>query len=411
MWKPKRILCLMVAAAVSGCSSTYFVPPDSETRERFKSSALLVAPYQAAEAIDEPVKGAGEGSLLGAGRGAGAALSFGAGACSAGDGLSCVVGGAIAIGLAVPFAIGGAVIGGASAHSEEEVVAATQSLLSALATAAPDEAFAETLSEQGRMIAGVNLEVRDWEQGWARHFEPLVEEGFDSAIEVRVRTRRLEVIGDIDPDLRPVIVAEARMLSIPDGDPFYERVWLYYGQTQNYFEAAADDAQLLRRDLDSAVGHLASRIVNDLYVSKGAEQKKPPEPGTVVTIDGPVTADSAVQAAAYSPHQNLTDCDDPKNPERPWEGYWQAAQHNATLTLVIDEKWVGGNFEVRGRKYPISGTVDDTGHVKAFYSNSPGPGGGTLAGTFPEIGIPDVGSAGMGRKLAMYQGKVFRLCE
>ncbi len=104
-------------------------------------------------------------------------------------------------------------------------------------------------------------------------------------------------------------------------------------------------------------------------------------------------------------------CSDAKNPERPWEGYWQAAQHNATLTLVIDEKWVGGNFEVRGRKYPISGTVDDAGYVKAFYSNSPGPGGGTLAGTFPEIGIPDVGSAGMGRKLAMYQGKVFRLCE
>jgi hypothetical protein len=195
---------------------------------------------------------------------------------------------ALGIALAVPSAMVGGVIGASSAHSEEEVDTATQSLLSALVAAAPDDALATNLPDVGRMNAGADLKLHDWKDGLAQNYKPLVDNGFDSAVEITVRAIRIDVIGDIDPDVSPVVIVEARLVSIPDGERLYERVWQYSGVERNFFRAAEDDARLFRSDLDNGYSHLASRIINDLFIARGVEKSRPPRPGTIVTIDGPV---------------------------------------------------------------------------------------------------------------------------
>jgi hypothetical protein len=248
------------------------------------------------EAMDEPVKGSGEGALSGAAQGAAGPLTFGVGSCQGGP-FFCVVGLALGIALAVPSAMVGGVVGAVNAHPEEEVDAATQNLLSALVAAAPDDALAANLPDMGRMIAGVDLKLNDWEQGRAVDYEPLIDKGFDSVVEITVKTVRIDVLGDINPDLSPIVIVEARLLSIPEGKSLYQRVWHYSGVERDYFDAAEDDARLLHSDLAKGYSHLASRIVDDLFVTQATEKSERPQPGTVVTIAGSSSVTGAMSAS------------------------------------------------------------------------------------------------------------------
>jgi hypothetical protein len=102
-----------------------------------------------------------------------------------------------------------------------------------------------------------------------------------------------EVEGEINPDLRLLLPANAEIVRASDAATVYRRAWVYRGRQHGYFELAADDAALFRTELDMATEALAAKIVDDLLIGGREEvhaSAEQPE-GTVWTVLPPGSSD------------------------------------------------------------------------------------------------------------------------
>ena len=101
-------LLITVSLGLTGCTTVEYVPPSQDLRQRLGTVAILSSSVDVSMDIDEPVKGAGSGALVGAGRGASVGLIIAAQACNSyGDGLSCALGLVLGAVLVVPGALVG----------------------------------------------------------------------------------------------------------------------------------------------------------------------------------------------------------------------------------------------------------------------------------------------------------------
>jgi hypothetical protein len=108
-----------------------------------------------------------------------------------------------------------------------------------------------------------------------------------------------EIEGQITPDLRLLLSANAEVVRAHDGAVVYRRAWVYRGRQHGYFDLAADDAALFRAELATAEQALAAKIVDDLLIG-GREEVRPsakqPE-GTVWTVLPPARSDGGTDCS------------------------------------------------------------------------------------------------------------------
>lgn len=282
-----------------------FSPPDADVRAQLGAVKVIPVSARTSRDVDDPVKGAGRGALVGAGKGAAGGFAAGASLCQTGDPLFCGVGLVLGAALAVPGAVVGSGVGASLAHPAEEVEAATENLIIALADARPHEEVAWRIS----MVQLPNrLQVGEAEDSEWADYRDLADEGWDTVLEVEVVWFELFVQGDINPKISPKLILQGRLIRTRDNTELYRRKWLLWGEERNYFEAAADNARLFRQDLQQAYGALADRIVDDLFQSSLIEQDRPSREGEIVTLESaPPLAVSAKNRAQPSGAEATTE--------------------------------------------------------------------------------------------------------
>jgi hypothetical protein len=366
---PTATLFLVLAAGLPGCATTEFAPPAPEVRAQLGAVTVVPVSARASRAVDDPVKGAGRGALSGAGQGAASGFLVGASFCQTPDPLACAFGLVLGTALAVPGAVVGSIAGASLAHPAEEVEAATASLVAAMADARPHEDVARQIAEAKHLPH--DLRAMDAGAYVAGDYSQLAEDGRDSVLEIEAVLLELYVAGDIDPDISPKLTVQGRLVRAGDDVELYSRTWLYWGQERDYFEAAADDARLLRQDLQDGYEALAARIANDLFRSTLPERHREPKEGRIVTLQAPVVdKDAPKQETAEAPGDVAVPAETAAlYAPGDAEGRWVARKAPWQVELRISDERVHLEAECDS-SHPIVatawGTIDETGQIYAI---------------------------------------------
>jgi hypothetical protein len=267
--------------------------------------------------------------------------------------------------LAVPGAVVGSGVGASLAHPAEEVEAAMENLIIALADARPHEEVAWRIS----MVQLPNrLQVGEAEDSEWADYRDLADEGWDTVLEVEVVWFELFVEGDINPKISPKLILQGRLIRTRDNTELYRRKWLLWGEERNYFEAAADNARLFRQDLQQAYGALADRIIDDLFQSSLTEQDRPSREGEIVTLESapplavsaknraqPSGAEATTESGSETAQQNL----DGRWIARsgPWSGELRIAKGEYELEIWCESlQRIGGS---------VTGRVSSAGEISS----------------------------------------------
>jgi hypothetical protein len=224
--------------------------------------------------------------------------------------------------LAPVFGFFGAIYGAAAAHSGAEVDVAEAGYQSALAEIELTERLADKIVEIGGNRGGRDFHrLASADAGGPAWGQERVDA--DTILEATVTDLTLLADGSIDPDVSLVVGVRGRLVRARDKAELYRRSWAYISEAHDYLEFAADDARLLKGEVDRAVDRFAATIVDDLFVANApADAATPqfaativddlfvanapadaatPERGRVITVAGPTVAAAQQVAARPSP--------------------------------------------------------------------------------------------------------------
>ena len=188
--------------------------------------------------------------------------------CNATD----AVGAIFCIGILPIGMVAGAIVRGAQARSEKEVVEATAALKAALGGARADVGVSKALLEHLSPAVFRDVRLLKDDEG-PLSMDEIAELGLDAVIEIELSRLDLVVFGKIDPDAAIILTSKVRVKRTTNGDagPPYSVTFL--GRRHNYFALAANDAALLRRRLAVAYDELAGFIVADVFSGQGGDEK------------------------------------------------------------------------------------------------------------------------------------------
>jgi hypothetical protein len=299
-----RLVPFALAAILAACAAKQpqvTLEPPVALRSQFDriELAVLEAPPPAVGA--NVIEGRGSGALHGAATGAGAGLGISADMVQGSGGEPIVLAMAILASLVVipVFALGGAVVGGVSAHSGEEVETARVTIESAVEALDFGELMrarlaATELPQPGPRLVEVPPEGGSEEPAAAARLEiTLSEIGFRAASGGKQN----------DPDLWFHAVAQARLRATENGDCLFGGRWAYQGQKQAYFALAANDAALLRQEFTVAAQSLADAISQDLFISSYPSDAAAPAPRVAVAVPDDVFHGCAATLVYYGDSQ------------------------------------------------------------------------------------------------------------
>ncbi len=275
--KARCLIPVVLTAGLAACATEQrtFPPPSAEIREELYASQVVMGGSASTARPHEPNSGVGagaaEGALGGAAVGATPIVLCHPDLIIATLGLSCMIGLPVAAVTTPVGALVGAGVGAGVAHPEEEVEAASASLITALAEANLTEDLFEHLRAAG---AGHRVATLAQAEDTADPVSP--HEGSDAippdtVLEIGVSHVRFDSSGEWDPDLSIRISARAHLVRGPDGRVAYRRAWEYRSPWRGYFDMAEDDARLLRTMIDIGLGQLAEAIATDLFVDVDPE--------------------------------------------------------------------------------------------------------------------------------------------
>jgi len=290
-------LILFAAILPAACAQTTFTPPSTALHAQLGTTGAVATPGSPATDVGkQPVSGAGAGALLGAGQGAAAGLPIAAGGCGTANAFGCAVGIALGAAVAIVAAPIGAVVGAVNAHSDGDVRIADANLHAAFAESESTVTarLRDRIVSEAASLSAYKVVAYSPAPGFPK---APVAPRVDSQLEISVTALSLPVAGRINPDAKLLIAAQASF-NRADGTLLYRRVWVYQGASRNYFQAAADNAQLLRSDIETGVGVLAAKIVNDMFVSSSPEVKATwPAAGTAYTVEAWTAPESALSSS------------------------------------------------------------------------------------------------------------------
>jgi len=106
---------------------------------------------------------------------------------------------------------------------------------------------------------------------------------FDHRLEIEIEGPCFVSDGQFQPDVTLFVGARGGLSRISDDALLYERRWVYRSFERQYFQLAANDAALLRSDLQAAAERLADKILFNLFEATEAEVAHTPEPGQAAT--------------------------------------------------------------------------------------------------------------------------------
>ena len=270
----KQIVPVATVFFLMSCTPPVRVtPPSTDVRAELSSVGLDVTSPSGPADIETPVAGKARGALIGAGH---------AGLCCLyifADVDPRVF--ATGVLLAPPAAVGGGIYGAVAAPSAESVNTAHASLKKVT-----DETNVAMLVRD-RLLSppGPATDVRIV----SAELQPNAE--FGHVLEIEVSGPTFASHGKLNPDVTLFVAARARLRRVGDHASLYEGRWLYRGYERPYFDLAADDAALLRTDVDAAAGSLADKIRVDLFVPGGSDVARTPMPGEAAALPKDTQAD------------------------------------------------------------------------------------------------------------------------
>jgi hypothetical protein len=258
-------------------------PPSAALRQQLQQATLVTPGGGMTGSVAMPLGSSGAAAGHNAAEvgvvGVGSAL----GGCLMGP-FGCVIGlgGAAGAIIVTPVAV---VIGALRAHGEDSVRAADANIKAALAEADPSATLARELMAAAQQAPSVHLvttPARDVaDDGPGAHALP---SGVTLTVSVSELDFRSE--GRIEPDVTMLMKVTARVSLAGGGSELYECTWGYKGVERDYFELAANNAAILRADIQTACRLMAQKIVADLFVSTKPEriESEPSAPGQVWTV-------------------------------------------------------------------------------------------------------------------------------
>ena len=259
--------------ALSGCASTRWAPPSDTVREQLGAVALVASTSTQGAPSGPKVTGRGKGALVGFGQGFLGVLA----ADTSYDPLT----GALALLLAPPAGVIGAVVGASNARSAAEARATDGTLRAALdAEQSERELAREVVAATVRRAPERRIEIFDRAQETSS-YEQLQSQGYASVLELSL-AYGFQSQGTISPDVTLDATVDARLILLASGTTVYERRWRYVGESHNYFRLAEDDAELLRGEFELMYSRLAETIIHDLFVAEKPDRDKDSRVRTVL---------------------------------------------------------------------------------------------------------------------------------
>lgn len=283
---------LLAATLSAGCETVEFGPPSAEVRRQIRSALVAVLPAAAAEGPVEPAKDPGPGASSRAARVAAAgSMTVGAEACAMFFGVAAdftlpmlICGATVPVGAVIaPFAaLVGAAVGPTIAPPAAQVEAAQRRLTAALGEVDAARSLRDRLVATAAEQTNVRLATRAQRAG----IEGASGAGAGTILEITFTDFGLNTLGEFEPDVVLEIGARARLIRAADNRVLYWRIWRYLGPQRTYFDAAEEDAKVLRWDIRKGFERLADKIVFDLLIGTGPDVvfDDRQRPGTVETV-------------------------------------------------------------------------------------------------------------------------------
>ncbi|MGH7406645.1 MAG: hypothetical protein ACREKF_01360 [Candidatus Methylomirabilales bacterium] len=213
-------------------------------------------------AFEPPTGGKGTGSAKGAAMG-----FFG----SIGGGIQSgnLLGLALGVALAPVIGLGGAIYGAVAAESAATVEKAEATLKNAFVTlniqAAMRDRVLQVARQQTRRSFVPLPDRGPTASAEEVSYRSLASEGIDTILEISIPGLGIPG-GGINPPLRLVVSARARLIRVADDAEIHARTWLFKGRTRKFADWAVNDAQPLRDELDRAYQGLAEAMVDELFL-------------------------------------------------------------------------------------------------------------------------------------------------
>ena len=243
-------------------------PPTEDVRAKIGVVGVAAADEATRRDFQKP-PGKGKGAAIGAAQGFGGSILGGVyvGALTY-DPLGLALGTALGIAFAPVAAVGGLVVGAVKGVPAEEVAAAEAALSRAIDELGADRALQQRVyrlagEHTGREAVMLN-EVVNLERD--APVAPLAGEKIDSLLAIGVPWLALVGDGKINPPLVLVARATVSLRDAAGGIRLYHTRVEFIGAAHTYTEWAADDARLFRAEIDRALGRLAERIVDEVFL-------------------------------------------------------------------------------------------------------------------------------------------------
>jgi hypothetical protein len=159
----------------------------------------------------------------------------------------------------------GTIVGITLSHSEEEVTIATVALKKTLAEAAPNDLVTQAVTTFISELEDGKYEARSLSGAEAGLSSvDLAKQGIDAVIDLEVTRIDLAVFGELDPDAAITLNVRGRFRDSTDDRALPNLSWFYVGERHDYFDLAADDARLLRSEIEQGYEKISRLIVSDL---------------------------------------------------------------------------------------------------------------------------------------------------
>lgn len=276
-WLRPILACLLVLGQLAGCASTKPIPEVSEQqRERLGVVGVVSVVFPPEDQFSTPLRGRAAGAAKGAGAGALAgagefldAFAFAGGGCSG------IVDCSAVILLHTAFMAAGVVIGGIAgaveAVPEEAARQIEAQIVAVLSEARPQEALRQAvIKAAAEGVSGSVVELTTPGPGTAEErfdYGSFRAFGVDTVLEVGITRLGLAGRGGADPQLLLFVQARALLIDVTTSMELYRQpVLLHVSAPRKFTEWGADDARLMKEELQRAHSELAERIVDQVFL-------------------------------------------------------------------------------------------------------------------------------------------------
>jgi len=234
----RKPFALLLAAALVACTST----SPRYQRQDLRSAAIVASPYEPAAQFNGSNANYADGAVIGAAGGAG----IGALSAQASAGLACTIGGPLCLVVVVPAAIVGGLVGAVAGAAVDAVTTDPGGRI-ANARGVIEQAIADMRLTDGlaaKAASETNLPL-------GKSADVLLEVGV-SDLQILAREKEMALL----------LRARSRLYRAADGEVIEERVAQARTEFRKYQDWAADEAQPLRRAVDTALAQLEHDLLH-----------------------------------------------------------------------------------------------------------------------------------------------------